>query len=233
VPGGEATFVWTAQSRVQNGSYLLRCWGQDGESIALSLYARGETGEYAWLDFTPSLTFQEGGVVTYGVVKVGGSETGSTQNNRLRLRVRNDSVTETAHLDYVTLEPTLHQAGVININTASPEVLSALPGMSIEVAQALVVERMAEGPFGERDQGPHGITFSLGLGDVLLSDALISDLDEEVSDAGKIEARRNRFRLISNFIDVKSDVFEIISTAQTLKEGKVLAEGKIRAVVQR
>ncbi|MBI2871041.1 MAG: general secretion pathway protein GspK [Candidatus Omnitrophica bacterium] len=224
--GDILTGVWGKSDCIQDGTYTLRVWGYDGEAVAISVFAGSGEGGPVWSEFTPSLTFQNGDVVTYGLVEITDGE--------LKVQIRNDSVTGTSHVDYVTLEPAASRLGTINLNTASWQVLAALPGVDETIAQALAAERGSAGPFGERNAVDIGGTRIIrGVGDAALSDALISDLEPEAPAEEKEAVRLKRFSLFSNFIDVKSDWFEIISTAQTLKGGNVLAESKVRSVVER
>lgn len=49
--------------------------------------------------------------------------------------------------DEISVEPRLEQEGLVNINTARSEVLSCLPGISLDLAEAIVAHRRGNGPF--------------------------------------------------------------------------------------
>jgi DNA uptake protein ComE-like DNA-binding protein len=49
--------------------------------------------------------------------------------------------------DDITVDSKLELEGVVNINTAGPLVLATLPGLSAELAQAIVAHRSGQGPF--------------------------------------------------------------------------------------
>ena len=72
--------------------------------------------------------------------------------------------------------------GAININTASPEVLACLPGITKELAQAIVAYRQSAGFFAS----------SAGL---LKVDGMTRDIFKQV--VAKVCARSDTFRILS------------------------------------
>ena len=98
-------------------------------------------------------------------------------------------------------------------NTASASVLEALPLIDQQTAQRIIANR----PYGNKEDQARGI------GDILSEDILDSD------PAGKMA----RFSAISNLITVRSDTYQIIATAQALRQGRVMAEKRISAVIER
>jgi competence ComEA-like helix-hairpin-helix protein len=84
--------------------------------------------------------------------------------------------------DDVTVATDSDQAGVININTASPEVLACLPGISKELAQAVVAYRKSAGFF------PNVAT-------LLKVDGMNRAIFKQV--APKVCARSETFRILS------------------------------------
>lgn len=84
--------------------------------------------------------------------------------------------------DDVTVSSDSEQAGVININTASPEVLACLPGISPELAQAIVSYRKSAG-------------FFPNIAWLLRVDGMNRAIFKQV--APKVSARSETFRILS------------------------------------
>ena len=64
------------------------------------------------------------------------------------VRVPNLALTKIAQVyDRLTTSTSPERRGLVNLNTAPPEVLAALPGMDEAMAQALVAHREKQGPF--------------------------------------------------------------------------------------
>ena len=84
--------------------------------------------------------------------------------------------------DDVTVSSDSEQAGAININTASPEVLACLPGISEELAQAIVSYRKSAG-------------FFPNIAWLLKVDGMNRALFKQV--APKVSARSETFRILS------------------------------------
>ena len=84
--------------------------------------------------------------------------------------------------DDVTVATDSDQAGAININTASPEVLACLPGISKELAQAIIAYRKSAG-------------FFPNIAGLLKVDGLNRNIFKQV--APKVCARSETFRILS------------------------------------
>ena len=84
--------------------------------------------------------------------------------------------------DDVTVADDSDQAGAININTASPEVLACLPGLSKELAQAIVAYRKSAG-------------FFPNTAHLLKVDGMNRQIFKQV--APKVSARSETFRILS------------------------------------
>ena len=84
--------------------------------------------------------------------------------------------------DDVTVADDSDQAGAININTASPEVLACLPGLSKELAQAIVAYRKSAG-------------FFPNIAVLLKVDGMNREIFKQV--APKVSARSETFRILS------------------------------------
>ena len=84
--------------------------------------------------------------------------------------------------DEVTVSTEEDQPGVVNINTAGPEVLACLPGISRELAQAIVAHRKSAG-------------FFPNIACLLKVNGMNRDLFKQV--APKISARSETFRILS------------------------------------
>ncbi|MFH1383542.1 MAG: helix-hairpin-helix domain-containing protein [Candidatus Omnitrophota bacterium] len=201
------TGVWhyTANDRLLDGIYVMTLYGQSGETFSVSLKRNDES----WTDFTPPLTPDINNSVRYGIIDVGGSSPNALPSKTIEIQIKNESASGQCHFDYLIFSPVNRVDGRININTASEEVLQALPGVSGEVATNIVANR----PFGS----------SYGIGDILSGDTLATN------ESGKKEI----FREICNLITVKSDIFEILITAQSFLKGKRTSEKKLQVIVER
>ena len=91
------------------------------------------------------------------------------------------------HLDELTLTDDERLAGKINVNTASAQVLMALPEMSRETAEAIVSYRYSQ----------RGAFFSVG--ELLLSQTVTE----------------RQFKAFAELVTVRSNVFEIRSRGRT------------------
>jgi type II secretory pathway component PulK len=203
----EAVFSWNETDGLQNGVYYLSIYGREGEAISISLrLAQGD-----WSAFTPALTPREGGRIFLGLVEIGTDSIISCPDRTLEIKIKNKSTTGNAHFDFLELSPIKYIGGRININTASKEVLSALPGIDSELAQEIINGR----PYGNKDW------LNRGIGDILV---VLGDTDAE---------RIEYFKPISNLITVSSDVYRIVVTGQALRGNEVVAEKKIWAIVER
>ncbi len=143
----------------------------------------------------------------FGSIEIGTGSGISTPAGILELKIRNASKTGGAHFDFIRLDPLNSIDGRININTASKNVLSAMPGIDEGIAERIISNRV----FGDKNG------LRLGIGDLIVSDALGPDEAE----------KKTRFKQVANLITVHSDIYRIIVTGQVLDEGRVLAEKKI------
>ena len=91
--------------------------------------------------------------------------------------------------------------------------LQSLPGVDQVLAERIIAAR----PFGDH-QG-----LKRGIGDLVAKGILTTE------DSGSFE----QFGKIANLVTVRSDVYEVIVTGQWMRQGVVLAEKKIRMVVER
>ena len=111
------------------------------------------------------------------------------------------------------LDPLLALPGLINVNTASRDVLRCLPGMTDSVADALIVHR----PYGDVNGKARGI------GDVLLGSAL-GQSEEDILE---------RFRQFGHLLTTRTSTFEITSAGETMEGEHAGSAQRIRAVIQR
>jgi DNA uptake protein ComE-like DNA-binding protein len=84
--------------------------------------------------------------------------------------------------DDLTVEPGNDLAGVVNINTASVEVLTCLPGMSKELAQRVITYRQGNG-------------FFANIAGILKVGGMTTDIFKQL--APRIETRSETFRILS------------------------------------
>lgn len=207
--GDTGTWTWDANDRLANGLYLLKLYGQEGEELSSSIRLADGT----WTPWTPPLQPDAHGRVVVGQVAVGLGTPSSTADRTLAVRVRNDARAEICHLNRISLTPQAVWPGAININTASRAVLTALPGVTAAVADAIIADR----PYGNRNGKRRGI------GDLLTSAAL-----------GAAEADRlDAFEPLANLITTRSNVFQLIATGEVLDHGRPVAEKRIRTVIER
>jgi len=202
-------WLWDEQDRIPNGIYTLYLYGENAEALSVSLHLADES----WTNFTPPLTPGANSGVCFGRIEIGSESAGSLPSARLEMQVKNASATHTAHFDYIRLAPIPYVQGKVNINTASKEVLQALPLVDQDTAERIISQR----PLGNKEQKARGI------GDLLLEDILDSDSEERLA----------KFGAISNLISVRSNTFQIIATGQALRNGRVMAEKRIKAIIER
>ncbi|MBI4342887.1 MAG: general secretion pathway protein GspK [Candidatus Omnitrophica bacterium] len=199
---------------VPNGSYRLSVYGWPGERLSARWQQRDDT----WTDWSPELSTDAQGRVVIGQITIGppssaeGAGVG-TRDYTLTLDLRCASQSGVCHLDHVGLDPQLIRLGAVNVNTASEEVLLALPGMT----QAKVSRLLGGRPYGDRDQKGRGI------GDLLLGDALGTD-EEEILET---------FRQLGHLVTTHSDVFQIMSLGQSAQQDRGHATQRILTVVER
>jgi len=126
----------------------------------------------------------------------------------------------------ITWPPNKPSPGKININTATKNVLQALPGIDSQIAEQIIDYCDSKnGPFDEigeiaQVRGMQKLGFN-GWDD---------DGDGYVDEDDEKEAI---LRGISNLITVRSNCFTVISLGRVIRGGKVVAEKKIKAIVDR
>lgn len=207
--GAEGIFKWDKEDRLIDGTFILNVYGVENEAIQVAL--KLESG--SWTDYTPPLTLAPDGGARYGVIDIGqGTETG-TPSQTLEIKVKNDSISQIAHFNYITLSPILNVQGRVNINTASREVLKSLPGIDDTIADSIIQNR----PYGDKE------FLKRGIGD-LLTGTILGETED---------TKKAKFEPISNLLTVKSNVFRITATGQALKGGTVISEGRISTIVER
>ena len=119
----------------------------------------------------------------------------------IKVSIENQSL-ESFSIEEIILEPAQEVHGRINVNTASKNVMDYLFG---SYADSIILNR----PYGEKN------TRLLGVGDLLAFNALSLD----------------KFAEHASFLTVRSDVYEIISTGQSV--GLYKSKHKIETVVER
>ena len=203
------TWLWDEQDRIPNGVYTLNLYGENSEAFAVSLHLADDT----WTPFTPPLIPGANNGTCFGRIEIGTGNPAALPANRVEMRIKNVSANNLAHFDYIRLAPLPYVAGKININTAPIEVLQALPLIDEPTAQRIINER----PLGNKEERARGI------GDILFEDILDDDYGEKIA----------KFSAISNLISVRSNTYRIIATGQALRNGRVMAEKRIKAVIER
>jgi len=131
-------------------------------------------------------------------------------------------------LDRITVadSPEKPVEGRININTASVPVLEALPGIDSYLSRSIIRYGNSEKkPFNEIGE----------ILEILLMTKSGSNGKDDDEDGYVDEADENEFvfRGISNLITTRSNCFTLISRGEVIRGGKVVAEKKIKAVVDR
>lgn len=203
--GEISTWIFNRNDRFHDGSYWLTICGEEGEALSISLKRK----DGSWSAFTPPLTPGTDNCVHYGIVSIGGTEADALPSQSLEMQIKNESTNNICHFDYVYLSPINKIEGRINVNTASEEVLQAMPGINAQLAANIIAGR------------PYGLTY--GIGDLLEGDIL-----------GDTEAKRKEaFKKICNLVTTKSETFEVNIKAQVLQKGNVKAERKLRVIVER
>lgn len=131
-------------------------------------------------------------------------------------------------LDKITIADPPQQPiqGRININTASRQVLEALPGIDSTLSQAIInYGNSKKRPFNEIGE----------ILEILLLARLGSNGKDDDND-GYIDEEDEReaiFRSLSNLITTRSNCFTVISQGEVIRNGEIVAERKIKAVIDR
>jgi len=191
---------------IQDGSYRLGIYGWPGEQLSV----RWQHADQTFSEWSPALLMDAQGRIAVGEMTIG---TGGTPPNTLTLEAQCASVSGICHLDYIRLDPRLIRIGPVNINTASLEVLRAMPGMTEALASRIVAGR----PYGDQHQKARGI------GDLLAGDVLGSTEEDKL----------NTFRMLGHLLTTRSDMFEVISLGQAMEGDRTGATQRIRTVIQR
>ena len=219
--GETGRWLWDEQDRIPNGVYTLYLYGEKDQAFSVSLHLADDS----WTPFTPPITPGANKGISFGRIEIGTENPGSLPAHQLEMRLKNVSANNIAHFDYIYLAPLPYVAGKININTASIEVLQALPLIDKETAQRIIQYRS----YGNKEEKGRGI------GDILSEESerigpivyIRHILDEKYAE------RMAKFGAISNLITVRSDTYQVIATGQALRNGQVMAEKRIRAVIER
>jgi hypothetical protein len=207
VAGDEGVWHFERRDGIRNGLYNLNIYGNYNEALSIAIKRKDGT----WTGYSPPISPDSNNSIRYGLVDIGGDSADATAENMLDIKIQNVSDAGTAAFDHIVLSPSAETYGRVNINTASPAVLQALPGVTENVANDIYSS--AEKPFGDQ----------FGLGDILHEQVLHPNYNE----------RAKIFKMISNLITVKSDIYEIIVTAEVYNNERRSSSKKVRVVVER
>jgi len=213
-PDSEGAWAWDQRSGIVNGVYTLRVSGRQSEGIRVAV----QRADGSWSSFSPVLEPGPSGMAIYGTVEIGTGSAQSAPSQTLAIRIKNGSLTGTAHADFVQLDPQLVSVGRLNVNTAPVEVLQALPGVDAATAEAIIANRPYERTGDLLLSGAMG---SLGSGDGSSDDRRLEDQVER------------RFAALANLVTVRSNVYEVVAVAQAVRGGRVVAQQKVRTVIER
>lgn len=131
-------------------------------------------------------------------------------------------------LDKITVAdpPEKPVQGRININTASKQVLEALPGIDSTLSQAIInYGNSKKRPFNEIGE----------ILEILLLARLGSNGKDDDKDGytDEEDEREAIFRSLSNLITTRSNCFTVISRGEVVKNDEIVAERKIKAIIDR
>jgi len=131
-------------------------------------------------------------------------------------------------LDEITVAdpPEVPLGGRINLNTASKEVLQALPGVDPSLAGSII--RYCDGKKGPLNE--IGEIMEVPLMERWGFNGVDDDKDGYIDEDDESEAI---FRGLSNLVSVRSNCFTIISLGEVVKSEEVTAQKKIKVVVDR
>ena len=126
-------------------------------------------------------------------------------------------------LDLFSLSNDSEKRGAVNINTASYEVLMALPGMTTDLAKAIVADRKQNGPFKT-------------IADILripaMKEPAVID-NKRISGLSTLNKTLYNFTFISDWLTVRSYNFTVVSQGRWIENRKQLAESRITALLNR
>ncbi|MEA3485178.1 MAG: helix-hairpin-helix domain-containing protein, partial [Candidatus Aerophobetes bacterium] len=112
-----------------------------------------------------------------------------------------------------------------NINTASEQVLQSLPYIDSSLAKAIIMYNEKKGAFNEIGE----IAEILPL-EKLGCNGIDDDGDGYIDEEDEKEAI---FRSLSNLITVRSNCFTIVSQGKVRRAGQMVAEKKIKEIIDR
>ncbi|MDD5291819.1 MAG: type II secretion system protein GspK [Candidatus Omnitrophica bacterium] len=196
--------VWKWED-LENGDYFLTISGEFNEALTVSY----KKADGSWQVLSQGILPNEEGLAFCGVINIGSDKPNGTEDNVLEIKLQNESQSEIAHFYSLRLDPGQNVYGRININTAPQEVLLSLPNVTQQSASDIIKGR----PFGNKD----GIY--KGVGDLFLSNVFGGDTSQ--------------LGALSNYVTVRSNVFEIIARAQVLDADRVIAQQEIKTIIER
>jgi hypothetical protein len=225
------TWIWGIDQRINpdTGIYTLYISGKVARDIddPDTMLVKVTTGvkEYE----ARELSFSEDNIACFGQITIGGGIDGG-DTDLLQLEIWKDYPENTISFDAAILAPEYRTYGRIDINTADTPVLQALPGITEDIADAIVAYREGLPPYSSPNPFDN-------IGEIL--SVLYDENPDESVDI---------FSKISNLITTKSKVFTIISTGQALRKSdkgtveyplgtgnmyEILGEKKYMVVVER
>ncbi|MFC1709092.1 lamin tail domain-containing protein [Candidatus Omnitrophota bacterium] len=203
--GEEGVWLW---EDINNGSFFLTLKGGLDEALTISYKKADESWQILAQDIIPNAD----GLAHAGIINIGGDNPYATPDNTLEIKLLNSSSSEIAHFYYLRLDPVYNVYGRININTATREVLLALPGVESQDASAIITNR----PFGNQND------MNRGIGDLFISSLFSSDPE-----------RSSKLGTLSNLATTRSNVFSITARAQVLDGERIVATQEIKTIIER
>jgi hypothetical protein len=204
-PDEEGVWKW---EELENGDFFLTLSGEYNEAVTVSY----KKADGSWQILSQDILPNEEGLAFCGMINIGQEKPNSTIANVLEIKLQNTSQSNTAHFYYLRLDPLQKVYGRININTAPNEVLLALPNVTGQTVSEIMQDR----PFGSKSE------IYKGVGDLFLSDIFSGDSN-----------RLSKLGTLSNYVSVRSNVFEIIARAQVLDNNIVIAQQQIKTIIER
>ncbi len=192
---------------IPEGLYRLTLYGAPGERLAVR-WPNTDESVVPWNQVAPIFSDAQGRFMV-GQIHIGEE----TPTNLLTLEVTCMSNNQVCHFNHAQLDPQLIRLGPVNVNTASVDVLLALPGMT----SALVSRLLAGRPYGDQEGAGRGI------GDLLLGEVLGADEETKLA----------VFRQVAHLLTIRSDMFRIKSVGEALQDARTTAIQHIETVVER